>query len=1636
MPDALSIGGQFVLCKPEGALNYFFYDFHTGERVAGADLARAKILAETQGIAVAGDADKGVLFVKSEDLDAWRNLHPDAPTRSMPDPGPLNKPAEPRLSEPDAITEPLPPPPQLDPAQGRFAPPSTQGDGKTFEVQSYQTQDGPMRPQGRYGSDPAYDYPQQDSFAVYRNAPDVTPETLKAQFTKIGEKFRGGEFANSGTTASFAHVSKDGKLTVANVGDSPVAIYVRDPKTGKVIFADMLSADHSALNEAARIEKEGGVVFGGRVGGQLAISRAMGDNSLKGVSTTPDVRQLDLNQFFDKGYEVVITAESDGALEAHGAEDAVNRLKAGRVNRIGQSSSNLAEDLVKLADSAGSTDNVTSQVMVLKGRPSENVAMAVFDGHGKKGGSASRLAATEFSAEMAHPTVTPAISAKAAPWQETRLKSGKPVARLSIEGMDETQVAALQKELADAGIRAVPTNNPETGKTLRVGEEDFEKLRQWRAGEAKLSAEDMVKRMHSEIDAMKAQGVEKIVAGQKHVVIETPFKGGVLPLELPAIDRKQPAAMFEKQYGLKGIAKEYKYPPGTTAEEVEDYAKVVWHQKLRGEITPEQMEEKLRQVRGMLEDLNPELKAINAGTREMATYDVILGATSGFNPKDMQFFLSGHNTMEARALNPEFVAFERDLTRRGMAMQWVPSPDTMQEISRQISAPGYKLPPGAPPVAATANWQEAVIAGEKRITRLSIEGLSESQVSGILGQLTKAGFHPYQAKSATLGNTLRIPPEELEAFNKWRRGEDFAAPSQNRIIPSGGGNNGPVMSIADDSVPRVEVQLGNMEASTHTYSTPLAEGETLVQRRRAGFTASSDVVVTETAKNTSRRAGFTSDLQETMLDAPLPETPKNTAGFTNNRPRSRISGVEVTAEKEPIGFRPKSETPPRANTGAATTEVAAVETSAAETANAGRTARETTTAATTSRVAETTVVAGEDAAKASRFRALFTPSRSQYTWRLVEAAGGSEKAAARVAGVAKVGGVALKILGPVAGGIMTYRDLKENYTGNSYTKLLEASGLGPDSAPAASYDDFQKKNIVDDVAMTIPAGVTQAYWALSTGLRWAAGDVDHRKLLATIVARANSGTEEGKTKEAVRQYVDSALPWYHYLTAQKQQNVIDNIMAMKNSGKMQDWSQLPGLIGTKGNMLRLQDSPQYFAQNNTGRVVLPDVNKTAAAFYGTDPKTDPGLSPEIAEATKMEDMRKRSQIPDIDWNVARERFEQGGKDAVMNYLSGEMPGNMWKDMKGFFSHALDVLDVDKDFMALRTVYNRPLDVLSQSFVNSMNGAADGEDVNRPVVLDRDGKPRVLTDELLAEIKKIQPDENGSLGYKFLKVEKVDGKNVVTATDLTSEQLDKLQSGEMKLEGAADMMSKVRPRSGVEDSTVKVEDTPPVTLEDLKAKADQIAKAPDQKTKDKLQGEFNDMYMDAGSDTRAKFIDNEKTNAEVAAVDTFVKAKKMARAGKGDDYYGPDENELQGLARGNAEMADLIRMYHTGIDNAELPTSKGIATVRQQYLVADVNRNGVFDGPDKAFLEKYGMANFQVTSLNGQDSVNVVNSKMYGAFIVKDGQYIALPSTDPKTLAELQQSTEAERERQKQAQDAAKAGDGQPKDPPAAKAPKP
>lgn len=194
-------------------------------------------------------------------------------------------------------------------------------------------------------------------------------DALIATFKKIDGQLAMLGAWNSGCTATVALVHRhDGKtrLYVANVGDSRAVL-----ATSRA--SQRLSTDHRACDaaEAKRVTEDGGVVRYGRVGGQLSVSRSLGDHHLKnsGLSCIPDISVTEVGP----GENALVIA-SDGLWDTID-DDCAAFLIDGVVSSTHEASGSnpvaktlketCAAHLVKEAKKRGSRDNILAMVVFL-----------------------------------------------------------------------------------------------------------------------------------------------------------------------------------------------------------------------------------------------------------------------------------------------------------------------------------------------------------------------------------------------------------------------------------------------------------------------------------------------------------------------------------------------------------------------------------------------------------------------------------------------------------------------------------------------------------------------------------------------------------------------------------------------------------------------------------------------------------------------------------------------------------------------------------------------------------------------------------------------------------------------------------------------------------------------------------------------------------------------------------------------------------------------------------------------------------------------------------------------------------------------------------------------------------------------
>jgi serine/threonine protein phosphatase PrpC len=183
---------------------------------------------------------------------------------------------------------------------------------------------------------------------------ESTESALISAFSKVDDELKFTDSENAGCTACVILITQEnGKrfLYSANAGDTKSILLTQNEFI-------KLSVDHKCTDqsEVERIKQSGGLVFNGRVFGQLALTRALGDLALKkyGVSAMPHVTRVEITE----KHKFAVVA-SDGIWDVNSEEDLLFMSK----------SFNNAEDfcnnLIKISLAKGSKDNMSCIVIKL-----------------------------------------------------------------------------------------------------------------------------------------------------------------------------------------------------------------------------------------------------------------------------------------------------------------------------------------------------------------------------------------------------------------------------------------------------------------------------------------------------------------------------------------------------------------------------------------------------------------------------------------------------------------------------------------------------------------------------------------------------------------------------------------------------------------------------------------------------------------------------------------------------------------------------------------------------------------------------------------------------------------------------------------------------------------------------------------------------------------------------------------------------------------------------------------------------------------------------------------------------------------------------------------------------------------------
>ena len=177
---------------------------------------------------------------------------------------------------------------------------------------------------------------------------------LNNLFFKIDNKIKENSFYQVGSTACIVYITKEnGKKTIycANIGDTRCTL-IKEKESRRLSYDDRASDE----NEYNRIIKNGGIVFGGRVYGQLMLSRAFGDWELKtyGVSCEPHVIRIDIED--NDKYLIIAT---DGVWDVMEDEDVYELCKDTK------NSMDICRAIINTSLEKGTMDNISCFVIAL-----------------------------------------------------------------------------------------------------------------------------------------------------------------------------------------------------------------------------------------------------------------------------------------------------------------------------------------------------------------------------------------------------------------------------------------------------------------------------------------------------------------------------------------------------------------------------------------------------------------------------------------------------------------------------------------------------------------------------------------------------------------------------------------------------------------------------------------------------------------------------------------------------------------------------------------------------------------------------------------------------------------------------------------------------------------------------------------------------------------------------------------------------------------------------------------------------------------------------------------------------------------------------------------------------------------------
>lgn len=272
----------------------------------------------------------------------------------------------------------------------------------------------------------------------------ITAEMLEKACVEVDQAFL-ADNSDGGTTGTFCLIRKDGKVTVANVGDSRILVC----RKGELVFE---TEDHKPYvpSERERILRCGGTVVGNRVDGDLAVSRAFGDATFKVRGTTDYKNQKvicvpEVSEVTCQPGDIIILA-CDGVFEGNFTNAEVCTFVFEQLTRCWDDIAVIACRVCDEAIRRGSKDNISCMV----------VQMAEGASKVKTFGASSFVPGPPFPhnhegcrtayakmAELAHVSVADALRTRyelLQAYDRSRLNQQPPVMQTAYEMSDEVDV--------------------------------------------------------------------------------------------------------------------------------------------------------------------------------------------------------------------------------------------------------------------------------------------------------------------------------------------------------------------------------------------------------------------------------------------------------------------------------------------------------------------------------------------------------------------------------------------------------------------------------------------------------------------------------------------------------------------------------------------------------------------------------------------------------------------------------------------------------------------------------------------------------------------------------------------------------------------------------------------------------------------------------------------------------------------------------------------------------------------------------------------------------------------------------------------------------------------------------------------